>query len=188
MFLEERCWARPRSRYCGRNWYGVRVRRSCAPAWSAAAGAARRRWDLLTGNENVELVAMADIFEDHLERLAQESARPEVPRRGTPGSGGAQRRAEGDDRAQNLVESIAPRINGGPDRHFVGFDAYQKLAKSDARYRHADHAAGLPADALRGRGGRRQARLHREADRHRCHRRAPLPGGRTQSRRRRSSP
>jgi hypothetical protein len=33
--------------------------------------------------------------------------------------------------AQDLVESISPRIKVEPDHHFVGFDAYQKLANAD---------------------------------------------------------
>src|SRR5438309_4535009 len=33
--------------------------------------------------------------------------------------------------AQDLVAAIGPRIKVEPDRHFVGFDAFQKLASTD---------------------------------------------------------
>jgi predicted dehydrogenase len=86
--------------------------------------------DMLTGNENVELVAMADIFEDHLEgslgrlrepRFLSRHAGITVERGGKP----TQMSAE------DLAKSIAPRIKVAPDRHFVGFDAYKKMAASD---------------------------------------------------------
>ena len=86
--------------------------------------------DLLTGNENVELVAMADIFEDHLEGALKNLRDPKylahhagitVERDGKPKEMSA----------QDLVESIQPRLKVAPDHHFTGFDAYQKLAKSD---------------------------------------------------------
>src|SRR5450759_3949945 len=86
--------------------------------------------DLLTGNENVELVAMADIFEDHLEGALKKLRDPKylashagitVERDGKPKQMSA----------RDLAESIGPRITVAPDHHFVGFDAYQKLAKSD---------------------------------------------------------
>lgn len=86
--------------------------------------------DLLTGNENVELVAMADVFEDHLESSLANLRDPRflghhtgivVERDGAP------RQMT----AQDLVDSIVPRLKVPPDAHFVGFDAYQKLVKSD---------------------------------------------------------
>jgi len=59
--------------------------------------------NLLTGNENVEVVAMADIFEDHLERnLARLKGR-----------------------------KFADRITVDPEHRFVGFDAYKKLVASE---------------------------------------------------------
>ena len=64
--------------------------------------------DLLTGAEDVEVVAMADIFEDQLEknlRVAQE------------------RQAECGHRRD--------RVNVDADHRFVGFDAYQKLLRAD---------------------------------------------------------
>jgi myo-inositol 2-dehydrogenase / D-chiro-inositol 1-dehydrogenase len=63
--------------------------------------------NLLTGNESVEVVAMADLFEDHLEgslrKLTQDASHAR----------------------------IASRVKVGPDRRYTGFDAYRKLAESD---------------------------------------------------------
>jgi len=87
--------------------------------------------DMLTGNENVELVAMADVFEDKLEGSLKRLRDPKflaarhkgitVPR------GGQQKTMS----AEDLVASIAPRIKVEGDRHFVGFDAFRKLIASD---------------------------------------------------------
>ncbi len=58
--------------------------------------------DCLTGNQNVEIVAMADVFEDHLERnLAR------------------------------LKAKFPNQINVDAEHRFVGFDAYKKLVSSD---------------------------------------------------------
>ena len=62
--------------------------------------------DLLTADPNVQLVAMADIFEDRLERSLAELRKAKDPK-------------------------VAERIKVEPDRHFVGFDAYQKVVASD---------------------------------------------------------
>jgi predicted dehydrogenase len=86
--------------------------------------------DLLTGNEHVELAAMADVFEDHLEqslarlrdpKFAGRYAGISVERNGQPQ----------EMKAEDLVASIQPRIRVEPDHHFTGFDAYQKLLASD---------------------------------------------------------
>jgi predicted dehydrogenase len=64
-------------------------------------------FDLLSGTENVEVTAMADIFEDQLEKnLAQLKSNP-----------------------RNAT--IAARINVAPENRFVGFEAYKKLIASD---------------------------------------------------------
>ena len=61
--------------------------------------------DLITGSENVEVVAMADLFEDQLEKnLAW---------------------------AKQKEPAIADRVKVAPDQRFVGFDAYKKLLASD---------------------------------------------------------
>jgi len=86
--------------------------------------------DLLTGNEHVDLAAMADVFEDHLE---QSLARLRDPKFIGRYAGIAVER-DGQPRemkAEDLVASIQPRIRVEPDHHFTGFDAYQKLLASD---------------------------------------------------------
>src|SRR5574340_313049 len=65
-------------------------------------------WDLLSGTENVELVAMADLFEDHLETLLALLRDP-----------------------QGKFAGVQGKIKVEPDRHFTGFDAYKKLIASD---------------------------------------------------------
>ena len=62
---------------------------------------------ILHGNENVELVAMGDIFEDHLE--------------------------ESLDKIRNSTEypGLAEKVKVDPEHHFVGFDAYKKVLASD---------------------------------------------------------
>src|SRR5579883_2044522 len=85
--------------------------------------------DLLTGAENVELTAMADVFEDHLESSLANLRDPKFVSR----HAGIVVERDGEQKqmtAQDLVSSIAPRIKVQPDAHFVGFDAYQKLVKS----------------------------------------------------------
>lgn len=63
--------------------------------------------DSLTGDPNVELTAMADVFEDKLEtswrRLSDKERNPK----------------------------IAERVKVPPDQRFVGFDAFQKILKTD---------------------------------------------------------
>jgi len=86
--------------------------------------------DLLTGAENVELVAMADIFEDHLEGSLKNLRDPKFISR----HNGIVVERDGQQKsmtAEELVASVGPRVKVQPDRHFVGFDAYQKLLKSD---------------------------------------------------------
>jgi predicted dehydrogenase len=86
--------------------------------------------DMLTGAENVELVAMADIFEDHLEGALQNLRDPKYLSR----HNGITVERDGQQKVMNaeeLAASVGPRIKVQPDRHFVGFDAYQKLIKSD---------------------------------------------------------
>jgi predicted dehydrogenase len=86
--------------------------------------------DLLTGAENVELVAMADIFEDHLEGSLKNLRDPKYLSRHngiTVERDGAQKTLN----SEELAASIVPRLKVQPDRHFVGFDAYQKLIRSD---------------------------------------------------------
>ena len=86
--------------------------------------------DLLTGAENVELVAMADIFEDHLEGSLKNLRDPNYFRR----HAGITVEREGKQvtlDAAGVAASVMPRIKVEPDHHFVGFDAYHKLIRSD---------------------------------------------------------
>jgi predicted dehydrogenase len=62
---------------------------------------------LLSGNDNVEFVAMADIFEDRLEKSLNEL------------------------RDTKRSAAIQNKIKVSPGHHFVGFDAYQKLVNSE---------------------------------------------------------
>ncbi len=63
--------------------------------------------DMMTGTQNVELVAMADLFEDKLEASLRGFAEK-------PG-----------------YETWKDRIKVGPEQRFVGFDAFKKLVASD---------------------------------------------------------
>jgi predicted dehydrogenase len=74
-------------------------------------------FDLLAGNENVELVAMADLFEDHLEKSLALLRDPNGKLAGVP------------DRAQ--YPGIQDKLKVDPEHHFTGFDAYKKLLASD---------------------------------------------------------
>src|SRR6202162_1716633 len=87
--------------------------------------------NLLTGNENVGLGAMADVFEDHVEgslnrlrsngKYVSRDAGITIERNGKP----VQMSAD------DLVASIQPRVKVDPEHHFVVFDAFQKLIHSD---------------------------------------------------------
>jgi predicted dehydrogenase len=86
--------------------------------------------DMLTGTENVDLVAMADVFEDHLEGSLAKLRDPKfntrhagivVERNGQPH----------EMTREELAAEIPARIKVDPEHHFVGFDAYQKLIHSD---------------------------------------------------------
>ncbi len=63
--------------------------------------------DLLTGTENVEVVAMGDLFEDRLERSLRTI------------------------RDAQKLPKIQDRIKVDPEHRFVGFDAYKKVLASD---------------------------------------------------------
>jgi len=86
--------------------------------------------DLLSGNENVELTAVADVFEDHLESAFRQWRDPKFlgQRAGIAVERGGQTQAM---TAEALAVSIQPRIKVEPEFRFSGFDAYQKLMKTD---------------------------------------------------------
>ncbi len=86
--------------------------------------------DTLTGNQGLHLVAMADVFEDKLEGSLKQLRDPKylarhagitVERNGKP----VQLTAE------DLVKDVGERVKVEPERHFVGFDAFEKLVRSD---------------------------------------------------------
>lgn len=74
-------------------------------------------FDLLTGNENVELIAMADVFEDHLEQSLAQLRDPKSQFAGVPDQG--------------QYAAVQSKIKVDPEHHFTGFDAYKKLIASD---------------------------------------------------------
>ncbi len=85
--------------------------------------------DMLTGTENVELVAMADVFEDKLEgslkRLREGAGLKRyegttVTRNGQPKTW----------TMEDLMKEIPGRIQVAPENHFVGFNAFEKVVNS----------------------------------------------------------
>jgi predicted dehydrogenase len=84
-----------------RGWAPSTLKAGLIGVGGRGTGAVR---DILTGNPNVEVVAMADLFEDHLERnLAKLKSNPQ----------------------------FAERIKVDPEHRFIGFDAYKKLIASE---------------------------------------------------------
>jgi predicted dehydrogenase len=83
--------------------------------------------DLLAGNENVELVAMADVFEDRLERSLRQLREGEM--RLSRYVGGEVMR---NGKLHHLTEeelrtAMRAGINVAPDMRFVGLEGYRKL-------------------------------------------------------------
>jgi predicted dehydrogenase len=60
--------------------------------------------NILTGTDNVEIVALGDVFEDRLEDCLRKS--------------------------KALKPELADRVKVDPEHHFVGFDAYKKVIES----------------------------------------------------------
>jgi predicted dehydrogenase len=87
--------------------------------------------DLLTGTENVELVAMADLFEDHLEKSLQNIRDPKFWSKRHAGIVVERNGAPKTMTAEDLAAEIPLKVKVTPDRHYTGFDAYQKLINSD---------------------------------------------------------
>ncbi len=83
--------------------------------------------DLLTGNPDVELTAMADVFEDHLESSLRQLRDPAFLKGNVERGAGQWNKIEATD---ELVRSMASRVAVQPDRHFTGFDAFEKLIHS----------------------------------------------------------
>jgi myo-inositol 2-dehydrogenase / D-chiro-inositol 1-dehydrogenase len=83
--------------------------------------------NLMHADPNVELVGMADIFEDKLEGSLRNLRNPEFVQanllRFEPGLD--------KQRLPELVKSVTSRVKVEPDQRFVSFDSYQKLLASD---------------------------------------------------------
>ena len=108
--------------------------------------------NILTGCDNVEIVAMADVFEDRMEDSIRTTQGPEA---GT----------------------LEPFQSGcrAPLRRLRRL---QEAGRQRRRYRHAGGQPRLSPAAFRGCGGSEEAHLLREADGHGRHRRAPFHGRR----------
>ena len=83
--------------------------------------------NILTGCDNVEIVAMADVFEDRMETSLRMT--------------------------QALKPELSKRFKVDPEHRFVGFDAYKKLVASEDgehpnRCRHG-RASALPRSSVR---------------------------------------
>jgi hypothetical protein len=77
----------------------------------------------LSGNPNVELVAMADIFEDNLEGSLGRLRDPEYV------SKSVAQVAEFTGKSQaDLVKSVSERVKVEPTARFSSFDAFKKLS------------------------------------------------------------
>jgi predicted dehydrogenase len=83
--------------------------------------------NVMHADPNVELVAMADIFEDKLEGSLRRLRDPEYVEanllRFEPGLD--------KQRLPEMIKSATSRVKVAPDRRFVSFDAYKKLLASD---------------------------------------------------------
>ena len=86
--------------------------------------------DCLTINENVELTAMGDVFEDKLEQSLRKLRDPKyiALHKGKTVERAGQTMSF---TAEQLVSSIQPRIKVDPEHHFTGLNAYQKVLASD---------------------------------------------------------
>ena len=81
--------------------------------------------DMLTGNPDVELAAMADVFEDKLEASLKQLRDPQFVKRNVERGQG--KKIEG---TPEVLQSITSRVAVAPEKHFTGFDAFDKLIKS----------------------------------------------------------
>ncbi len=82
--------------------------------------------NMLSGDPNVELVAMGDIFEDHLEGALKNLRDPEFL------GHDVKQVADFTGKPVNeLVKSVAERVKVGPEQRFSSFDAFHKVLASD---------------------------------------------------------
>ncbi len=82
--------------------------------------------NLLSGDPNVEVVAMSDVFEDRLKSCLAQLQNPKYLQ------SNSQRVAKVTGQPiQDLVNSIAKRVNVDPEHRFSGFDGYKRVIASD---------------------------------------------------------
>jgi predicted dehydrogenase len=82
--------------------------------------------NLLSGDPNVELVAMADVFEDKLEASLKRLRDPGYINRSAKQVADFTKQP-----ADALAKSIADRVTVQPDRRFASFEAFQRIVDSD---------------------------------------------------------
>ena len=82
--------------------------------------------NMLSGDPDVELVAMGDIFEDHLESSLKRLRDPRYV------GNGVKQVAEFTKRPPDeLVKSVMDRVTVQPDRRFASFEAFKRIVDSD---------------------------------------------------------
>ena len=128
--------------------------------------------NLLSGDPTVEIVAMGDIFEDKLEGSLARLRDPKYV------TNSVRQVAEFTKKpVEELTKSVMERVKVAPDKRFSSFEAFKRIANSpDIDIVMLCTPPGLSARALRSRGQREEARLLREAVRHRPRRRPPIHG------------
>jgi predicted dehydrogenase len=85
--------------------------------------------DMLLGTENVDFVAMADLFEDQLEGSLRRLRDPKflANRSGFP----VERDGKFRELTKEEIGALPGRVKVGPEYRYTGFDAYKKLISSD---------------------------------------------------------
>jgi predicted dehydrogenase len=82
--------------------------------------------NMLSGDPNIELVAMGDIFEDHLEGSLRNLRDPGYVTRNV------NQVAEFTGKpAAEIAKSVIERVNVGPEQRFSSFDAFKKIIASE---------------------------------------------------------
>ena len=82
--------------------------------------------NMLSGDPNIELVAMGDIFEDHLEGSLRNLRDPGYV------THNVNQVAEFTGKpAADLAKSVIERVKVGPEQRFSSFDAFKKLIASE---------------------------------------------------------
>jgi len=82
--------------------------------------------NLLSGDPNVELVAVSDVFEDRMNTCLAQLGDPKYLQSNT------QRVAKFTGKpVEELMDSVRRRVRVDPDHRFVGFDGYKRLVASE---------------------------------------------------------